>query len=137
MRLDHPLERSQEFPVFLFQANGYSNHATFDVTHDNALTQQRLKEGTSILSNIYINEICFARNRFKPESVQSLDHLLHSGIIRCPAQCHVLVVSESGECCALRQAIGIEGRTDSVQKIDDLRCGHTVPNSQSCKTIDF
>src|SRR6185295_6297892 len=96
MRMDHPLERSQEFPVFFFQANGHSNHTPLDVTNNDTLPQHGLKHRAAVSSNIEVDKIRFARDRRKPERSQSLHHLLHPRLIHHSSPCHVFIVTESG-----------------------------------------
>ncbi len=114
MRMDHPLERSQEFPVFFFQTNGHSNHTPLDVTNDDALLQHGLKQRVAVSSDIDIDKIRFARDRRKSERGQSLDHLLHPSFIHRSTPRHMFVVTEGGEGGALRQAVGVDGRADSI-----------------------
>src|SRR6185295_13690970 len=137
MRMDHPLERSQEFPVFFFQTDGYSNHTSLDVTNDDTLPEHGLKQRAAVSPDIDKDKIRLARDRRKAKCGQALDHLLHPSLIHRSTPRHMFVITEGSERCALRQAIGVKGRTDSVQEIGDLRCRHAVSDPQSSEAIDF
>jgi hypothetical protein len=97
MQLDHPLKRSQEFPIFFFQADSHSNHRPLNVANDNALPQQGLKHRATVSSDIDIHKIRLARDRRKPERCQSLHHLLHPSFIHRSTPRHMFVVTEGGK----------------------------------------
>src|SRR5579863_6148333 len=57
--------------------------------------------------------------------------------IRFDGERYVFPVVEGGKRRRLRDAVGVEGRTDAVERLDQFRVAHPVADSQSREAMHF
>src|SRR3569832_1710278 len=115
------LEGLQEGSIFVGLTDSDTNHGAFDMPHDNPFAQQGVEHRSSIPFHVNIEKIRLTRDRSQSKLTKRLSYLLHPGFVDRPALGHMLIIPQCSQCGLLGKTVGIDGRPNSIQEVDDLR----------------
>src|SRR3989338_7723601 len=112
--LEDVLQRVKHSGVFFRQADGDPQHVAFDVTDNDPLTEQSIKDLSPVATDVEIEKVGFAGEGLEAECDEACSDPRYLGLIHGPALRHMLLVSQRRQGGLLGQTVGVERRTDAV-----------------------
>ena len=105
--------------------------------HDDPFVEQPHEVLLAVAPGVDQQEIPDRGRVARAEQRQFFGDEFHFPEVRLDRARHVLAVIQSGQGRRLSDAIGVEGRADAVQSLDQLGMPATVTDPQSCEAVDL